>query len=438
VRSARLVFGTILITGCGRIFLGLLAHYSRDLGDGTFATTMSSLPQVLSVTGVVILAAMTGLLLLRKASLPITLPPALGECICAAAAALAFATSLPQLPAGERWWTTAAATALALAELFHVRRTGVILAMLRTALIVVAGFDLMFCLVREDLLQLGLLAAIVAMLTVIAASRQRIPLANAATTVSCATQIAIVLVASDGFVDNWTAAIALAVVGACSIGFACLYVGLPPERAALVPAGVAVALAELTVLTVSPNIGTGVVLTIAAAPLVAYGKQPGRRPALLLSALMLTAANTAFVLGSGATTMEWFTLPPAVLLIAVGLLGWRDQSSWVFLGPGLLLGLVPSALIANSDDGALRLALVVAAAVAITLVGVRFSLQAPFVIGAAVLAKLGVWQFLQVAPMIPRWITLGLAGAILLGVGASYERRLQEAKQAARWVTALR
>jgi uncharacterized membrane protein (UPF0136 family) len=97
---------------------------------------------------------------------------------------------------------------------------------------------------------------------------------------------------------------------------------------------------------------------------------------------------------------------------AVGLLGWRDQSSWVFLGPGLLLGLVPSALIANSNDGALRLALVVAAAVAITLPGVRLSLQAPFVIGVAVLAKVGVLQFLQVAPMIPRWITLGLAGAI--------------------------
>jgi uncharacterized membrane protein YdfJ with MMPL/SSD domain len=81
---------------------------------------------------------------------------------------------------------------------------------------------------------------------------------------------------------------------------------------------------------------------------------------------------------------------------------------------------------------------VVAAAVAITLLGVRLSLQAPFVVGAAVFAKIGVWQFLQVAPMIPRWITLGLAGAILLGVGASYERRLQEAKQAALWVTALR
>jgi hypothetical protein len=43
-----------------------------------------------------------------------------------------------------------------------------------------------------------------------------------------------------------------------------------------------------------------------------------------------------------------------------------------------------------------------------------------------------------VAPLIPRWITLGLAGVILLAVGATYERRLKEAKQAARWVTALR
>jgi hypothetical protein len=116
---------------------------------------------------------------------------------------------------------------------------------------------------------------------------------------------------------------------------------------------------------------------------------------------MHIVANTAFVLGAGVTPLEWFTLPPAVLMIAVCLLGWRGQSSWVFLEPGLLLGLVPSALIANSNDGALRLALVLASAVAITLVGVRFSLQAPFVLGAAVLAKVGVWQCLQVAPMIP-------------------------------------
>ena len=44
---------------------------------------------------------------------------------------------------------------------------------------------------------------------------------------------------------------------------------------------------------------------------------------------------------------------------------------------------------------------------------------------------------IEVAPLIPRWITLGAAGAILLAVGATYERRLQNAKQAARWISAL-
>jgi uncharacterized membrane protein YdfJ with MMPL/SSD domain len=86
----------------------------------------------------------------------------------------------------------------------------------------------------------------------------------------------------------------------------------------------------------------------------------------------------------------------------------------------------------------MRMTFVVAAAVAIMMIGVRFTLQAPFVIGATVLAKIGLWQFLEVAPLIPRWITLGAAGVILLAVGATYERRLNEAKQAARWITALR
>jgi hypothetical protein len=152
----------------------------------------------------------------------------------------------------------------------------------------------------------------------------------------------------------------------------------------------------------------------------------------------LIIANTAFVVASGATTIEWFTVPPAIVMLAIGILAWRDRSSWIFLGPGLLIGLAPSALLADSNDNWVRVTLVVAAALAVILVGVYGGLQAPFVIGAAVLAKVGIWQFLEVAPLIPRWITLGAAGTILLTVGATYERRLTQAKQAARWVTALR
>jgi len=63
---------------------------------------------------------------------------------------------------------------------------------------------------------------------------------------------------------------------------------------------------------------------------------------------------------------------------------------------------------------------------------------APFVIGATVLAEIAGWQFLDVARLIPRWITPATAGAILLTVGATYEHRLTQAKQAAHWITALR
>ncbi len=125
-------------------------------------------------------------------------------------------------------------------------------------------------------------------------------------------------------------------------------------------------------------------------------------------------------------------------MLAIGVLAWRDQSSWIFLGPGLLIGLVPSALLADSNDNWIRVTLVVAAALAVILIGASCGLQAPFVIGAAVLAKIGIWQFLEVAPLIPRWITLGAAGTILLTVGATYERRLIQAKHAARWLSALR
>jgi hypothetical protein len=189
---------------------------------------------------------------------------------------------------------------------------------------------------------------------------------------------------------------------------------------------------------VSTDAGTGVVLTIAAAPLVAYGMNPARRWALLVAGLLLIIANTAFVLAAGGTTIEWFTVPSAVVMLSIGILAWRDQPSWIYLGPGLLIGLVPSALIADGNNSWIRVTCVVAAALVVIVLGAQLGLQAPFVIGAAVLAKIGIWQFVEVAPLIPRWITLGAAGAVLLAVGATYERRLSQAKQAARWLSALR
>ncbi|GAA1652130.1 hypothetical protein GCM10009744_50010 [Kribbella alba] len=428
-----LFLGIILAVGAVRVFLALVARHSTDLGGvGT------ALSPVLATTGVVCLAAVAGVVLPRKIALPRSLPPALVESCCTTAAAFTVATCLPQLPEVGRWVTTGAATALGLAILLRTRRTGLVTLLLAISATVVASVNILVCAFLTDVVQLGLISAIGSALILIAGWRKRMSSMAASAFSSLAAQLAILLVTADGFFSLWTGAITLAVVGACSIAYACASVGLPRERALFATATTAVVLAELVVVMVSPNTGTGVVLTIAAAPLVAYGMQPGRREALLFAGFLLAFANTAFVVGAGADTLEWFTLPPAAVMLAIGLLSWRDQPSWVYLGPGLLVGLTPSALVANSNDDWMRLTFVVAAAVAIMVIGARFSLQAPFVIGATVLAKVGLWQFLEVAPLIPRWITLGAAGAILLAVGATYERRLNEARQAARWITALR
>jgi hypothetical protein len=430
--TSAVMFCGILVTGMLRTFSGLLTKYSVDYRDFTGTTfNQSALMTVIATTAVVCVAAATGILLLRKRPLPSSITQGLGEAVCAAAAGFAVATCLPQLPGPGRWLTTGLATVLAITVILRNRRTGMISLVLYVATITVAVVNLFFCLWQADVRQLGFISGI-------AAVRKVADAVPAAWVASMSAQFAGVLFIMDEFISLWAGAVSIALVGACGIGLACRYVGRPLERVLIGSSASAVLVAEIIVAMVSADAGTGVVLTIAAAPLIAYGMNPARRVALLVAGLLLIVANTAFVLASGETTIEWFTVPPAIVMIAIGVLAWRDQPSWVYLGPGLLIGLVPSALIADSNDNWIRVTFVVAAALVVIVLGTQLGLQAPFVIGAAVLAKIGIWQFLEVAPLIPRWITLGAAGAVLLAVGATYERRLTQAKQAARWLSALR
>jgi hypothetical protein len=437
--TSAVVFCGILATGMLRTFSGLLTKYSIDYRDFTSTTfTQAELRTVIATTVVICVAAITGVLILRKRPLPSSITRGLGEGVCAIAAGFVLATCLPQLPGPGRWLTTGLATVLAIAVILRNRRTGMVSAVLYVATITVALVNLLFCLWTADVRQLGLIAGIVAVLAVFAALRKVVDAVPAAGAASLGAQIAVVLFTLDDFISLWAGAVSLAAVGACGIGLACRYVGRPLERVLMLASASAVLSAEFVAALVSPDAGTGVVLTIAAAPLVAYGMAPARRWALLVAGLLLIIANTAFVLAAGGTTIEWFTVPPAIVMVAIGVLAWRDQPTWIYLGPGLLIGLVPSALIADGNNSWIRVTCVVAAALVVIVLGAQFGLQAPFVIGAAVLAKIGIWQFLEVAPLIPRWITLGAAGAVLLAVGATYERRLSQAKQAARWLSALR
>jgi type VI protein secretion system component VasK len=95
------------------------------------------------------------------------------------------------------------------------------------------------------------------------------------------------------------------------------------------------------------------------------------------------------------------------------------------------VALVPSALVVVADPTALRPVLVVVA-------GTLLHREAPFVVGAGVLLFVTVGRLAPYTPLLPRWLTLGTAGILLLVLGGTYERRRQQAREAVAWVGQMR
>ncbi len=236
--------------------------------------------------------------------------------------------------------------------------------------------------------------------------------------------------------------------------------GLAPHQAALavlaVPAATALLAARLRGhVTALPLEVAG-----AAAGLLATGLAAGHAPtlALVLALCGVVAAGTAvradrrpagyaavvlFVLAtwvrlgaSDVVTPEAYTLPVTVPALVVGVLRRRRDpgaSSWTAYGPGLAATLLPSLVAAWGDQHWTRPLLLGAAALAVTLTGARHRLQAPLVLGSAVLAMVALHELapyvVQVAGSLPRWLPPALAGLLLLAVGATYEQRLRDARR---------
>ena len=66
------------------------------------------------------------------------------------------------------------------------------------------------------------------------------------------------------------------------------------------------------------------------------------------------------------------------------------------------------------------------AAVAVVLIGARWRLRAPFVVGGAVLALVAAHEVALVWDLIPRWAPLATAGLALVAVATTYERRRRD------------
>ena len=96
----------------------------------------------------------------------------------------------------------------------------------------------------------------------------------------------------------------------------------------------------------------------------------------------------------------------------------------------MVLGIGPTLAIGIADDDPVRLVVSAVLSTAAVLVGALRRLQAPLCLGAAALIALGIDQWGDDLVRMPRWITLGVAGMVLMWIGATFEHRRRNWRRA--------
>ncbi|MGW2786799.1 SCO7613 C-terminal domain-containing membrane protein [Streptomyces populi] len=253
------------------------------------------------------------------------------------------------------------------------------------------------------------------------------------------------------------AALGYATALVCAAGAS---LGLQPQHTALLVLLVPVAAALLAARAEDGPTTLSVEITGALAGLLAVALAVAE-PALLATVLALCgliaagtavredrrpvgyAATALFVLASWVRLASWgvgspeaYTLPVSVAALLLGAYRRRSDtsvSSWTAYAPGLSVTLVPSLFAAWGDGQWQRPLLLGAAALAVTLLGARHRLQAPLVLGGAVLVLDALHELapyiVQVVDALPRWTPPALAGLLLLALGATYEQRIRDARR---------
>ena len=170
-----------------------------------------------------------------------------------------------------------------------------------------------------------------------------------------------------------------------------------------------------------------------------YAMLRGRRPVVVIAVLAWTAMVWILLGEARVDTLEAYTLPLAALTLGAGLWLRRPAglSSWLSVGPAAAIALLPSAMAAMDDPGLARPLLTVVAGAAVLALGVALRWQALVVISALATALVAVGQLAPYALGAPRWITLGVTGAVLLVLGARYERRRRDAQRMVHWLATL-
>jgi hypothetical protein len=161
-----------------------------------------------------------------------------------------------------------------------------------------------------------------------------------------------------------------------------------------------------------------------------------RGPAALVATALLTGALWIRLALAAVQAPEPYTLPVAAAVLVLGMLRRRrarETGSWQAYGAGLALGLLPGLGAAFADTGWTRPLLLGLAALAATLAGARRRLQAPLLLGGAVLLCVALDELApalaRTLTLVPRWVPPAAAGLLLVYLGATYERRLAEGRR---------
>ncbi|WP_246078498.1 SCO7613 C-terminal domain-containing membrane protein [Modestobacter excelsi] len=246
---------------------------------------------------------------------------------------------------------------------------------------------------------------------------------------------AALLAREGGVLPSPATGLLLALVGAGAFAVATWRAGAPEERVCAAAGTLAGVAAGVTTASVGAWGQVALQLGVVGVAAGCYALVSGRRPVAALALADLVLASWIAVGGAGVETPEAYTLPAAVALLVGVLPRLRTRGpSWAAEGAAVGVALVPSTLAVAAAPPALRLVLVVAGAVAMVAVGTLAHRQAPFVLGSCALAFVAATRLGPYAPLLPPWVTLAAAGLLLLVLGATYERRLAQAREAVAWV----
>ncbi|MFF8969400.1 SCO7613 C-terminal domain-containing membrane protein [Streptomyces sp. NPDC014995] len=301
-----------------------------------------------------------------------------------------------------------------------------------TTLALGTSFNLAFLSLATQSATLTVLAALTALFVTVSARPRLTPV-----TAPAALGYAAALACATGAAANWppphTALLVLTVPVAAALLAARL--GQSPATVPVEVTGAAAGLLAMGLAVTDPPM-LALVLALCAVITAATAVRADRRRVGYAATVLFLLATWVRLAAWDVTTPEAYTLPVTAAALVVG--AWRRHrdpltSSWTAYGPGLAATLLPSLAAAWGDPQWTRPLLLGATALLVTLLGARHRLQAPLTLGASVLALDALHELApylaQVAGLLPRWMPPALAGLLLLALGATYERRLRDARR---------